>query len=92
MARKRTKRPKHRSTVTPKTAGRTAGHPRGAEKVALTGSLRRREITPGSVERVALWLDRDVALQLRQRAAALGMSLSVAAESALRAWLETSGK
>jgi len=37
--------------------------------------------------RLALWIDRDLALALRQRAAADGVGLSVAVEVALRAWL-----
>jgi hypothetical protein len=92
MKHQRTKGPKRRSTLTPEAKAMAAGRPRAAEKAAAGGSLRRRDVAPGSVERVALWLDRDVALQLRQRAAALKMSLSVAAESALRAWLEAGDK
>ena len=89
MAAKRTKGPKPHSTLTTEARDMAAGRPRVAAKAAPGESLRRRKPAPGSVERVALWLDRDVALQLRQRAAALGMSLSVAAEKALRAWLTT---
>jgi len=44
-------------------------------------------VAPGATERVALWLDCDVAQRLRQRAVAERMSLSVAVEAALRAWL-----
>lgn len=53
----------------------------------VRGSFRRRSITPGQVERVALWLDRDVALRLRERAARDRMSLSTAVEAALREYL-----
>jgi len=92
MAAKRTKAPKHRSTLTPEAQGMAAGRPRVAVKAA-GGSLKRRtDLVPGQVERVALWLDQDLAMQLRQRAATLKMSLSVAAEKALRAWLEAGEK
>ena len=78
MATKRTKTPKPHSTLTAEALGMAAGRSRVAVKSA-GGSLNRRAVAPGQVERVALWLDQDLALQLRQRAAALKMSLSVAA-------------
>jgi hypothetical protein len=60
---------------------------RGACAKPAGGSLKRRAVAPGEVVRVALWLDRDLALALRQRAAVDGINLSVAVEAALRAWL-----
>lgn len=76
-----------RSGLSPTTAKKSAqGSPPAAP---VGGSLRRRALsaTRGESERVALWLERGVATELRQRAARERMSLSAAVEAALKQWL-----
>jgi len=85
VAAKKTKAPKRRSTLTLAALRMAGGRPRAGAKSG--GSLKRRAVAPGEVVRVALWLDRDLALALRQRAAVDEINLSVAVEAALRAWL-----
>ena len=52
------------------------------------GSLRRRALTAGQTERVAVWLTRDLATRLRHFAVEHRMAISVAVEQALSRYLE----
>jgi hypothetical protein len=77
--------PKLRSTLTPEAVAKAGG--RSQTGVKPGGSLKRRELAPGQTERIALHLNQDLLLELKIQAATRKMSLSVAVEQALRAWL-----
>lgn len=57
------------------------------DRAASGGSKLRRTVAAGETERVAVWLTREVAQRLRILAARERMSLSVAVEEAVRAYL-----
>ncbi len=62
--------------------------PAAASRRSTEAGLRRRKVAPGEMERVAVWLTRDVATRLRLHAAAHRMALSVVVERALMRYLE----
>jgi hypothetical protein len=53
------------------------------------GSLRRRTVKPGEMERVAVWLSRELGTRLRVYAAEHRMAISVAVEQALARYLDS---